>query len=140
VKLSVDSAVSSPGESVSVPILAALGSQGMGAATIELAFDPEILKVTACTSDPEVALDFGVCHVEPQSGLVRLAGIASGGVSGNPVLAEISFEVVGESRGHSNLELTAYTFTDTAGQTIEVKVRNGRIRVVPARPARRPSR
>ncbi|MGB0388269.1 MAG: cohesin domain-containing protein [Ardenticatenaceae bacterium] len=96
----------------------------LGAATIDVEYDPNQLLPTGCTADPRQQFDLSLCNPEYQSGTVRLAAISAAGKlsSGEEILlAEVTFQPVGDTPISAIGDLTKIvpvTFVDPAGQPI----------------------
>ena len=71
----------------------------LGAWTIDLHYDPEIVAAVAC--DPA---EDGVCELEHSSDTVRVIGASAGGLTSDTTLATITFECI--AVGGSSLQLT----------------------------------
>ena len=91
------------GGSITVPMTVTLGSENLGAATIDIQYDPNVLTVTGCSADPDNAFDFAQCNPNFASDTVRFAALSGSGVSGDLLLAEITFQAVGEPEESSVL-------------------------------------
>lgn len=119
--LSAGSTAAELGESVTVPIVLASEGGEIGAATLEVGYDPAVLKVTGCTADPEGAFDSALCNADTE-GRIRLTAISAAGASGQPVLAEVTFQVVGQSGDDEELHFMVETLADPTGKPIKVLV------------------
>ncbi|RME85556.1 MAG: hypothetical protein D6775_02500 [Caldilineae bacterium] len=124
--VSVSGGTVDPGDSITVTIdMANVIPPGVGAATIDLAYDPAILQPTACNADPDTLFDFSNCNiafdndgVNPDS--VRLSLISATGVDGNRDLATVTFQAVGLPNTFSPLDITVLSFADPGGSPIAV--------------------
>ena len=130
VVMQVGSASVAPGDSIVVPVDASLGSFSLGAATIEIYYDPAVVNATACTADPDARFDSQACNinydhdgVDPD--IVRFNVVSSAGVSGNVRLAEITFQAVGEMGARTPLTLVVVTAADPSGAEVAVTALNG---------------
>jgi len=81
--------------------------------------------IEGCTADPTGAMGLAVCQVDAARGQVQLTAIAAGGVSGNLVLATVSFRIVDGAPKDIAPILTAPVLVDPAGRPIEVVIRYG---------------
>ena len=102
--------------------LAIIGADGaLGAATINLTYDPAILTITAC----EVPEFLGVCNFSVQ-GELRIAGINAEGLTSDFVYATISTE--GLAVGSANLVVSEVpTFANGQGETLPYGVQTGAV-------------
>jgi hypothetical protein len=66
-----------------------------------------------------------MCNVDPATSSVVLTIVSALGVGGEPVLAEVAFEAVGEVEGNSPLRLSADPFVDPAGQPMHPRLQGG---------------
>ena len=132
--LQVGSASAAPGASVVIPITATLGSFSLGAATIEIRYDPGVVDATACTADPGAVFDSKFCnlnydHDGVNPDIVRFNVVSFAGVAGNVSLADITFQAVGAAEETTPLTLVAVTVTDPSGTAIPVTELNGEITI-----------
>ena len=72
-------------------------------------------------------LDTAICNINLAADKVGFTAISAVGASGDLVLAEITFEAIGIVGDTSTLTLNPTTFSDPAGQPIEVITHNGSI-------------
>lgn len=94
---------------------------GLGAWTVDVVYDPDLLNVTSCSADHG-----GICNTEYDENKVRVAGVSVFGLSGDRRLASITFSC--KVAGESALVLDPSAFSDaTPGdpQPIEAKINNG---------------
>ena len=100
-----------------------IAAPGLGAWTIDIAYDPDVVTPVACSA----ALG-GICNVGFNATTVRLLGVSAQGVEGDVELGEIVFEC--KQAGESALELTASVFADAtpgAPQPIAAAIRHGSV-------------
>ena len=120
--LSVTDANTTPGGTASVEVVADVGEPGLGAWTLDIAYDRELLNVVDCDEDAG-----SVCNPNFEDGtLVRVTGASASGHDEPTVLATITFECKGE--GTSPLDLDVSVFADaTIGDPtdIDVSVQSG---------------
>jgi hypothetical protein len=127
--LSIGSGTVAPGESLKVPLTASLGEAKFGAATITIRYDPVVLKATACDEDPDDALDMALCNINKAPGETGFTTISAAGVSGEVMLAEVTFEAIGAEGDRSPLTLVADPFAGPSGQALDVTIQNGQVEV-----------
>jgi hypothetical protein len=128
--LAIGSGDVAPGDSIAVPMTAALGSALLGAATVEIQYDPAVVSPTGCAADSGGVFDLALCNVSYAADTIRFTAISAAGVSGDLTLANITFEAVGAAGESSLLALTPTTFASPSGQPLDVTVQDGRISIV----------
>lgn len=99
-----------------------VGPPGVGAWTIDLHFDPEMLTGVECT--PQAG--GGICNEDYRPGIARVVGTDIYGLEGDAALASMAFTC--KKPGESALELTISVFVDaTPGDPtdIDAKIVNG---------------
>jgi hypothetical protein len=133
--LSSASAQGTPGSILAIPITTDLPAGSLlGASTVEVRFDPAVVKPTGCTLDPDAHFDTKVCNLAYDNNgvnpdVVRFSMISSSGVSGHQILANITFQLIGTRGSSSPLALTAVTFADVSGSPISAVSQNGQISI-----------
>lgn len=135
----VGSAAVLPAGSITVPVTAEGVSSGspLGAATIEVRYDPSVLDATACSADPNAVFDSALCNPDFDNDgiapdIVRFNVASISGVSGDVSLADITFQDVGCLPGSTiNLDAAISVFADPAGSPIPVTDIDGSITCVP---------
>ncbi len=122
-----------PGHSVSVPVDAFVSPGLLGAATIEVSYNPNVLDATNCgtgTSDGSLVLcnkDFDNDGVNPD--IVRLS-VAFVPVASGPLhLVDITFEAVGGPGSSTPLTLNVTIFIDGDNQPLLHEATNGLITI-----------
>lgn len=120
----IGSAGAGIGQDVGVALAALdVGSPGLGAWTIDVAYDPTVLTIEAC--QPKQG---GICNASFGPGVLRVAGISVGGLAGSSDLAHITFHCA--SIGISELAVNVDIFSDAslgAPQPISVVVQDGAV-------------
>ena len=113
------------------------GAHRVGAATILLEYDPQVVRPVSCTR-LATELDGGACNAafDPVMGLVKFNMLSSGGVTGTLPVYSIGFEAAsGAPAGAaSGLRLIVEHLADPAGAPLSWHAASGRI-VVAAGPA-----
>jgi hypothetical protein len=79
---------------VSVRVLAESPHTPLGAATVEIRYDPARLTILSCAENPDSRLDLAVCNTGYGEGIVRYIGITTGGLVEPAALLEAQFQVV----------------------------------------------
>ncbi|MGB1254038.1 MAG: cohesin domain-containing protein, partial [Candidatus Promineifilaceae bacterium] len=108
-----------PNEQVDADITAIdLPSPGVGAATVDIKYDPTILNPVACEVDPDGRFNGSACNISFGDDIVRFSLTSSSGEAGSVNLATITFEAVGNDGETSPLEVMLTTWADTSGSDI----------------------
>ncbi len=132
--VTVESGTAAPGEEVTVAVSANV-PDGLGAWTLDIAYDTDVVTPTACDGDPANS----VCNTHYAADSVRVTGASANGIRGEKVLGHITFKC-GSSAGNSALTITLNVLADAtvgnprpidAGATIN----SGRITCAVAVPA-----
>jgi hypothetical protein len=90
--ISIDSVTVAPEEEGAVDLEALeIGAPGLGAWTIDIVYDPEVVTPLACTPHQD-----GLCNVAFASDRVRATGASVSGLQGDTILAAVTFECIGE--------------------------------------------
>ena len=123
-KVRIDSAAAGIGLDVEVALTAVdVGSPGLGAWTLDVAYDPSIVAVAACQ-----AKQGGICNESFSQSTVRVAGISVNGLAGNSDLAHITFRCV--AVGTSALTPSIDVLSDAslgAPQPIDAVIQTGAV-------------
>lgn len=118
------------GNVITVPIqLVDSPPVGLGAATIELLYEPTYLEVTGCNVVGDGS-GSTFCNIEPtvpegERNQVRFNLIASTPLTQATTLAEVTFHVVGWTADGATLELSPVLVTEHSGQLLPIQVQNG---------------
>lgn len=133
--LQISSGTVLSGKPITVEVTANLPEDSLGAATIEIAYDPLVLTISECKVDPESVLDFALCNPKYEADgqkpdVIRFNILSTEGISGTLRLAQFVFLASGESGAQSSLTLKAHIFTDADGLSIAVDVTDGSVRIV----------
>ncbi|MBN1888095.1 MAG: carboxypeptidase regulatory-like domain-containing protein [Thermoflexales bacterium] len=121
------------GESVVVSVTAELAEgERLGAATLDVRYDPAVLDATACHVDPGGLFGAAFCELNYDGDghnpdAVRLSLASAPGVTGTPLLAKLSFRAVGAAGMSSTLDLVPVIFTDPGGRSLPVVGQAGQI-------------
>ncbi len=106
------------GQTVDVEIKALdVGTPGLGAYTVDVSFDTDIVSATSCASPENQGLAF--CNAEYDPGKVRSVGAIAEGVSGDVSLGTVTFTC--ETAGTSDLAISVDTLADaTIGDPTDI--------------------
>ncbi len=107
------------GDQTTVAVVAEAPSPGIGAFTVDIYYDPNVLTATSCTSS------IGLCNVAFSSISVRAVGASATGFQGTLDLADITFQAVGSDGECSALTPDAVQVTDPEGTDLGVTVFDG---------------
>jgi len=113
---------------VTAPVWLALDDRLLGAATVRLKFNPAVYQIEACTADPGGRMDGALCNVDAARGVVRLTALSVQGVSGDLVLAEITFRSVPGARKGVAPVLKDSVLVDPAGRPIGGVIHYGSVK------------
>lgn len=119
-----------PGESTTVSLQALGLSQSLGAATVDVIYNPAVVSITDCSADPSAVFDLVSCNPTFGPDTIRFVGISASGVSGDVSLAELTFRAIGSPGEESALNVTVQTFADTDGLDIPVTGQDGSIGIL----------
>jgi hypothetical protein len=116
-----------PGEQGSSQLFThGMAAPGLGAWTIDVRYDPDVITVTGCTPVSQTS----VCNPNYAAGVVRSAGANAQGLDGDPILAEIQFRCA-DAEGGTTLAVRPHDVSDaTIGgpQLMTVGLSNGVVR------------
>jgi hypothetical protein len=102
---------------------------GLGAFTIDVGYNPDIVSPVSCEGDPAKALDSVVCNPGYKTGSVRVGGYRmADGLTGDTALADITFRLSGDEGDCSDLTVTIVELTDPSTAALSSpQVENGSI-------------
>jgi len=99
--LRIGSATGATGEEVSVNLeIRGMRAPGIGAWSIDVAYDPAIVSLSAC-----VPLGNNICPTDHPANVVRITGASANGVVGNLTIATLRFQCVSRE-GASQLTIS----------------------------------
>jgi len=129
-RLRPESATLATGGTLGVRIELDPPAGGLGAWTVDVAYDPALLKPVDCTTDTGGA--GALCNRAPAglSGIVRLLGSAAPGLSGSLTLGRITFEAL--SAGTPTLKAAPATLADGQGAPFSATPTSATITIAPA--------
>lgn len=123
-QLSIGSMTAAPNGTGTVEVHSNVPTPGLGAWTLDIAYDPTKVTVGTCTPT-----NGGVCNTHYSSTTIRIAGASASGLTGDTNLGTIAF-TCGSALGSSSLTITPSVFADgTVGspQPITVTPTNGAV-------------
>ena len=134
--LRIGSAIVPPGSNATVPLEALdVPPASLGAFTIDIAYDPDVVDAVGCDPNPDGVLDAGFCNIDferdgSNPDVVRCGGFkSSAGAVGDVALCDITFQGTGPSGSESPLALGVDEFVNTSGQPIPATTEDGTITV-----------
>lgn len=138
--LQVGSAATTSGTPVIVPLTVDLGSAMLGAASLRVAYDPDVVSAIGCNVNPAGSLPASalvLCNPaldadKSDPDAVGLSLVIPTGTSGRHVLANLEFESVGTVHSNTVLGIEVLQFTDPSAGPVAVSALNGTIEVVEA--------
>ena len=120
-----------PGNTIAVSVtLTITGARKLGAATMLLRYDPQVVRPTLC-SGPEPIMGYCNPAFDPEAGLVKFNIVSADGLTGTLHAYDVWFEVAsGVAAGAaSDLALIVEHFADTMGAPMSWQAVNGSITV-----------
>lgn len=115
-----------PGDRTTVPLEAlAVPQPGLAAVTVDIAFDPHVVTPSEWSAGPNY--DSVLCNLLWTADSVRCTAISARGVSGDSLLASVTFDTVGSSGQCSALEIEVATFADPSGNPLPVSPQDGQV-------------
>ncbi len=94
-----------------------LGAPGLGAYTVDVSFDTNVVSATACVGPEDQGLTF--CNADFDPGIVRSVGAIAEGVEGDVSIGTITFTC--EAAGTSELTISVDTLADaTIGDPTDI--------------------
>jgi hypothetical protein len=102
---------------------------GLGAFTIDIAYDADVVSPVSCQADPARALDNAVCNPTYKARVVRVVGFhMTDGLVGDTPLADVTFRLSGHEGDCSSLSISIVELTDPSAAVLtSVRIENGSI-------------
>ena len=114
-----------PGGSATVPLeILGAPAPGVGAVTVDIVYDPSVVDPTDWSGGP--GFDMVQCNLDYTAATVRCTAISAEGVSGDSLLADITFQCMGGGQC-SDLDVSVFTFTDPDGNPLSVTDEDGQM-------------
>lgn len=98
--------------------------QPVGVLSIDLAYDPAILSLTACTVSDR--FDLLLCNLDT-AGLAQLAGVAAEGIRSDVTVAELDFTILQGANLNTQLTVQIDAVTDPTGAALTATARHGQV-------------
>ena len=119
--VSIANLTSEPGKTVNAPIsISNVDNYGTG--TISITYDPVVVHVTSVSSGPDSTVTGW--SADNTSGIVIISAWNTGGVSGNIIFANVTFQAV-RSAGSTTLNISVTTLKDISQHDIPAIINNG---------------
>lgn len=123
--LTVGSAAVPPGATVAVELVAEATAPGIGAYTVDVQYDPNLLTIVGCVP---AASGLALCNPVMSAGSVRFTGADAAGLTGRVVLGGIVF-TAGPGEGVSELSVKVVQLADPEPNAISVSPKNGSVTI-----------
>ena len=108
-----------PGVPFSLPVsMKDFPAPGIGALTLEIAFDPTVIAPQNCAPDPDNVFDSEACNPNYATGKMQLTLLSLDGVSGDHLLANLGFTGNGVAGNSTPVTVTIKTLTNPSGVNI----------------------
>jgi hypothetical protein len=115
-----------PDSMLQLPMRTFLVDDMVGAATIELRYDPTVLQAVACNPDPADRFDLSSCNLdfkteEDATKSIRFSLLALDGVTGEISLAAPVFRIIDEAIQNTHIEIIPVVWSDPTGTRRSVR-------------------
>jgi len=108
-----------------IPITATIPTGNLGAVSVEVVYNTTMLTATLLKVDPESKFDFAKSN--PDKSVIRFNAISSSGLSGSVLLAEITFQAIGQMGDIASITATVKSLADINGNPITYTVTQGQV-------------
>jgi len=110
-----------PGEEVTVPLAARnLRTPGLGSASLDLQFDPAVVSLVSCQANPGFVFTGASCTLDAvYTDTLHLQLSSSTGVTGDPLLASLTFQALGDPGQFSALDVLVQALEDPSGVILD---------------------
>ncbi|MDQ1300794.1 MAG: hypothetical protein QG637_714, partial [Chloroflexota bacterium] len=123
-----------PGSLVTVPVQV-FDAVNLGSATVELLYDPAVVRPFGCTRPGGSPFDGGACNLAYAENAIRFNVVATQGFSGTTVMVEIGFLALSDAGGaRSELQPVVQHFAGLGGNDLPVHIAGGAIQLAGAPP------
>ncbi|OQY41711.1 MAG: hypothetical protein B6242_17010, partial [Anaerolineaceae bacterium 4572_78] len=122
-QVSIGSATMQTGEDAVLSLFANVTN--LGAADVDVEFNSSVLNATCEPNRTD--FDSNICNIT--DGKVQLNLISVSGVSGEVILADITFEAIGQDGDSSTLDIIINTFTDPSNNALDVADNDGQVTI-----------
>jgi hypothetical protein len=116
-----------------MPVMATTTGDKLGALVVNVQYDPALLQPVSCSSDPADAFDYSSCNLayerdQSAPDTLRFNLISAAGRTGEPILAKLIFEIIGQSAEATKVHAYAEAWTER-GEPVVPGVQFGAARV-----------
>lgn len=124
-----------PGEQLTVPLAARnVQTPGLGSASLDVQFDPAVISLVFCQANPGYVFTGGSCMLDAvYTDTLHLQVSSSTGVTGDPLLAWLTFQALGSPEQFSALQVLAQSLEDPSGTALDYPVYSALVCVKPCR-------
>jgi hypothetical protein len=125
--------LSEQNSSVTIPLGARyLQDPGLGTAFIDVQYDPAVVQAVGCLVDPGVNFESKSCSLNSvYTDTVHFELASSTGVTGDPLVAYLTFQAIGQPGEASKLEVFPEIFEEPDGSPIPVSAHDGIVCITP---------
>ena len=110
-----------PVDTINIP-----GETALGAITVDVLYDATKLTLNSCTEPVATRFDSMVCNTN-EAGIIGISALSAAGLTGDAVIAQLTFQSAGETGRLVPLTVDVKTFVDIDGLPIAVSLQNGGI-------------
>ncbi len=114
-------------EEITVSVLLNPEANAIGAATINLTFDEQLLAVESCEADPDNQFDSAFCNPSYATNGIGLTLISNAGVTTAGSVGEVVFTATGDVGNASDLLLSVMTSVAPDGSTVVLETNDGQV-------------
>lgn len=123
-----------PGLAITVPVIGEVTGDKIGAVAVTVYYDTALLDATVCQPNPNNVFNGAVCNPayvdsEGSNGAIRFELISGQGIAGTATLANLAFQVKGNSDVDTTLTVYVDKLSNPAGRFLNVQERNGVIQI-----------
>lgn len=132
--LSVGSQTAAPNSTVTIPVTMTVNSGRLGAATIEIHYDPAVVKPVNCLVNPQGHLDSVLCNINferdgNKPDVISFSALSLNGITAKAHLVNLIFEAVGQADSTTDLTAVISLYSDTQGADLTTQVQHGQIKI-----------
>lgn len=134
VEIAIDDHAATVGEEVIVPVLVNIAGGQVGAATVQIDYDPNLLLAISCIPDPSNRFDGKLCNVngasfDNRTDMVRFSVASVVGVTSQLTLANVTFRIIDGASSTASLNIVVNSLGDPTSRTISPVITDGQIQI-----------
>ncbi|MBI5285847.1 MAG: hypothetical protein HY874_12225, partial [Chloroflexi bacterium] len=115
------------GDTITVHVVLEASKPGIGAFTMDLYHDPNLLTAVSCDSNPA-----GLCNAQFEQRVSRFTFSTATPLVGAIEVGSVTFQTAVGAKGPSSLDAIVLTLSDPYGRDLQAgQIRNGVIEVIP---------